>query len=135
MPIFSLKKYSPIEENKETNAQENTENTPKPEEKSIFIKADDTIAEVVVKTLYETFGEKNVNIETNNVKPDIEVISSESINKDMVNVYKNISSENIYIILDKPSFNTIAEEWFLTNTKNKNIIYSNNQFIEFIRKL
>lgn len=136
MPIFSLRKYDTNTEVKENVVKDNEEENVEPKEKTIFIQAEDTISDIVIKSLYENFLNAKVEkVENENVEPDVQVISSESINRDFVEAYRNIKCKNIFIFTDGKPFKSIAEEWFLTNTKEKNVFVTTSEFISFLKKL
>lgn len=135
MAIFSLKKYEPVAQDQtkqEIDSEQNDNN-----EKYIYIRSDNTISDIIINILYKNFGKENVQEVEDDSKSnyDVEVVSTETINLDFVKAFKNIRSNNIFVFSNNKPFKTVAEEWFLTNTSNRNLIVTVSDFISTLKRL
>lgn len=128
MAIFKLNKYVP--EDKKTEAELNPDGTPKtpeaevkPKEKEIFIEMNDSIADIVAKSLFANYLEaEKLDKAPEYAQPNqmVRVVSTEEINQDSIKAYKSIGRDQEICILSLEGlFHTAEEEWFLSVIPNK----------------
>jgi len=115
MPVFKIQKYAPKEqENASAEVQnENTESKQEEKEpvKEITVRADKTIAEIVANALNSALANKAEIQEIDESKAnniDIDVVSTETIDKDPIRTLKATSkSKNIYTIVVSQRFHPL----------------------------
>ena len=135
MPVFTLKKYQP-KENQQPVENEQTPQEGNKEEKEVTIDVIGSIPEIVINALYKEFGNdaKIEEVENSVENPDIKVVSSESINTNGLDALKRINeNDTVYLYLNR--FTTTQESWFMYNLehKTKNIIFTMERFLNVVR--
>lgn len=141
MPVFKIQKYAPKEqENANSGVQnENTESKQEEKEpvKEITVRADKTIAEIVAAALNSALANKAEIQEIDESKAnniDIDVVSTETIDKDPIKTLKATSkSKNIYYYSSESKIPPTVS-WFIMNSKNngKNFMYSTEALCRYI---
>lgn len=141
MPVFKIQKYAPKEQ-ENANAEVQNENTESKQEekepvKEIIVRADKTIAEIVANALNSALANKAEIQEIDESKAnniDIDVVSTETIDKDPIKTLKVTSkSKNIYYYSSESKIPPTVS-WFIMNSKNngKNFMYSTEALCRYI---
>jgi len=136
MPTFVLNKYENKEKTPDAVNDENNENTEVKEEEK-YINITGTLSEIVNNALHKCFpNNTNIELKEEDKETDYKAISVEDINNDPLNTFNRIKKGDTVLIYTAKAFETLKDEWFLTNLTNKTnkVFFSLEQFINCVKK-
>lgn len=136
MTTFTLKKYEEVKPDDNSEQQVEQKEVANKEPLSLNVSVVGSISEIVAKALNEALANKVKVVEqTDGPDTTVKAISTEDINSDPANTFKNINKDDAVFIHSPGPFKTKEEEWFLTNIHNKtdNVFFSIEKFINYIK--
>lgn len=139
MTTFTLKKYQELSSTEKPSDKEEQTHLPKEEdEKTVTIKIEGSIAEIVANSLNKLLKNKDAQLietEEQDTPTSVKAITTEDINSDPVNCYRSIQDTDILYIASK-GFKTATEDWFLYNVGVRGIktFYTQEALISYLEQ-